>query len=215
MLGAMWFSPSAVPAGRRRLLVTLIAAAWVAVLAAPSNVHGAAPIAAMLQQAADTVPLAPIEVQVLRETDYYAGQNQQMQQILSVISNVVAGIMAVGALFAALNSMYTAVSTRSVEIGTLRAIGFGSGSVVVSVLIEAMLLAILGALLGAACAWLLFGNNTISMGNQISSIVFQVRVTPGLVITGIVWACIVGFLGGLLPAMRAARRPVVDALRAV
>lgn len=156
-----------------------------------------------------------IEVQVLRESDYYAGQSEQTQSILSVISNVVAGIMAVGALFAALNSMYSAVSARSVEIGTLRAVGFGAGSVVISVLIEAMLLAVTGALLGALIAWLLFGNNTISMGNQISSVVFQVQVTQGLVVTGIVWACVVGFLGGLLPAVRAARRPVVEALRAV
>jgi putative ABC transport system permease protein len=167
------------------------------------------------QMFADALTSDPsIEVQVQRETDYYAGQSRQLQSILSVISNVVGGIMAVGALFAALNSMYSAVSARTLEIGTLRAIGFGSGSVVVSVLIEAMLLAIVGALLGALCAWALFGNNTISMGNQISSLVFNVRVTPALVVTGIVWACTVGFLGGLLPALRAARQPVVEALRA-
>jgi putative ABC transport system permease protein len=156
-----------------------------------------------------------IEVQVQRESDYYAQQGQQIQSILAIVSNVVAGIMAVGALFAALNSMYSAVSARTAEIATLRAIGFGSGSVVVSVLVEAMLLAIAGALLGALAAWLLFGNNTVSVGNLVSSTVFEVRVTPGLVVLGIVWACVVGFLGGLLPALRAARQPVAEALRAV
>jgi putative ABC transport system permease protein len=156
-----------------------------------------------------------IEVQVQRETDYYASQGQDTQGILSVISNVVAGIMAIGALFAALNSMYSAVSARGVEIATLRAIGFGAGSVVVSVLVEAMLLAVVGALIGAFIAWTLFGDNVISMGNQISSVVFEVKVTPALVATGIVWACVVGFLGGLLPALRAARVPVAEALRAV
>ena len=156
-----------------------------------------------------------IEVQVQRETDYYASQGQQMQTILSIVSNVVASIMAIGALFAALNSMYSAVSARTTEIATLRAIGFGSASVVISVLVEAMLLAIAGALLGALAAWVLFGDNTVSVGNLVSSTVFEVRVTPGLVVLGIAWACVVGFLGGLLPALRAARQPVAEALRAV
>jgi len=156
-----------------------------------------------------------LDMQVLRETEYYEGQGRQLRAILGIISNVVAGIMAVGALFAALNSMYSAVSTRTIEIATLRAIGFGSASVVFSVLVEAMLLAVAGALLGAFAAWALFGGNTISMGNQISSFVFEMKITPALVLTGIVWACIVGFLGGLLPALRAARQPVAEALRAV
>jgi putative ABC transport system permease protein len=155
-----------------------------------------------------------LDMQVQRETDYYEGQGQQLRSILGIISNVVAGIMAIGALFAALNSMYSAVSTRIVEIATLRAIGFGSGSVILSVLVEAMFLAIAGALLGTALAWFLFSGNTISMGNQISSIAFELRITPALVVTGIVWACVVGFLGGLLPALRAARLPVAEALRA-
>jgi putative ABC transport system permease protein len=155
-----------------------------------------------------------LDMQVLRETEYYEGQGQQLRAILGIISNVVAGIMAIGALFAALNSMYSAVSTRTVEIATLRAIGFGSGSVIFSVLVEAMLLAVAGALLGALAAWVLFGGNTVSMGNQISSFVFEMRITAGLVFTGIAWACVVGFLGGLLPALRAARRPVAEALRA-
>jgi putative ABC transport system permease protein len=156
-----------------------------------------------------------LDMQVLRETEYYEGQGQQLRAILGIISNVVAGIMAVGALFAALNSMYSAVSTRTTEIATLRAIGFGSASVVFSVLVEAMLLAVAGALLGAFAAWALFGGNTVSLGNQFSSFVFEMKITPALVLTGILWACVVGFIGGLLPALRAARQSVAEALRAV
>ena len=155
-----------------------------------------------------------LDMQVQRETDYYEGQGEQITNILNIISYGVAGLMAVGAFFAALNSMYSAVSTRTVEIGTLRAIGFGSGSVVISVLIEAMLLAITGALLGAFVAWAWFGGNTISMGNQLGSLSFEINVTARLVLTGVLWACGVGFVGGLLPALRAARQPVAEALRA-
>src|SRR5690606_16935194 len=157
-----------------------------------------------------------LDVQVLREPEYYyRGQSEEVQAILSIVTTVVAGIMALGALLAALNSMYTAVSTRAVEIATLRAIGFGSAGVVVSVLVETMLLAVVGALIGAAAAWLLFGGNTVSMGNQVSTLVFQVRMTPSLLGIGIVLACAVGFVGGLLPAIRASRLPAATALRAV
>ncbi|MGD8323467.1 MAG: ABC transporter permease [Gammaproteobacteria bacterium] len=167
------------------------------------------------QQFSDAITTDPsLDMQVQRETEYYEGQGEQIRDILGIISNVVAGIMAVGALFAALNSMYSAVSTRLVEIATLRAIGFGSGSVIFSVLAEAMLLAVAGALIGAFCAWLFFNGNTVSMGNQISSMAFEVRITPGLVALGILWACVVGFLGGFLPALRVARQPVAEALRA-
>jgi putative ABC transport system permease protein len=110
--------------------------------------------------------------------------------------------------------MYSAVSVRTREIATLRAIGFGAGGVVVSVLVEALALALLGALAGAAIAWLLFNGNTVTLGGSISSIVFQMHVTPGLVGAGILLACAVGFVGGLLPALRAARLPVATALRA-
>jgi len=98
---------------------------------------------------------------------------------------------------------------------SLRAIGFGSAGVVVSVLVETMLLAVVGALIGAAAAWLLFGGNTVSMGNQVSTLVFQVRMTPSLLGIGIVLACAVGFVGGLPPAIRASRLPAATALRAV
>jgi putative ABC transport system permease protein len=156
-----------------------------------------------------------LSVSVERETQYYERQSQNVGGILTIVTRFVGGIMALGAVFAALNTMYSAVSSRVTEIATLRAIGFGAGSVVVSVLAEALLLAVIGALIGAGVAWALFGGNTISMGGGISSLVFELSVTPALVGVGIIWACAVGFLGGLFPAIRAARLPVATALRAV
>jgi len=100
-----------------------------------------------------------------------------------------------------------------VEIATLRAIGFGSAGVVASVLTEALLLALVGAFLGASVAWLLFGGNQISMGGTVSSAIFELKITPTLLAIGVVWACVVGLLGGLFPAVRAARLPVAAALR--
>jgi putative ABC transport system permease protein len=155
-----------------------------------------------------------LSVSVERELDYFQRQSERSSSILDIVTKFVAGIMALGALFAALNTMYTAVSTRVVEIATLRALGFGAGGVVVSVLVESLLLALLGALLGAAVAWLLFGGTTISLGGGTSSLVFKMHVTPALLGVGVAWACAVGFLGGLFPAVRAARIPVATALRA-
>jgi putative ABC transport system permease protein len=155
-----------------------------------------------------------LSVAVERETDYYLRQSTQATTFFTIVSNFVGGVMALGALFAALNTMYSAVSARTVEIATLRAIGFGAGGVVVSVLVESLALALLGALLGAAISWALFGGNTIALGNGVSSLVFEMQVTPTLLAIGIGWACLVGFLGGLFPAVRAARLPVATALRA-
>jgi putative ABC transport system permease protein len=118
-------------------------------------------------------------------------------------------------VFAALNTMYSAVSARAREIATLRAIGFGAGGVVVSVLVEALILAVGGALLGAAIAWLLFNGNTVTMGGGVSSLVFKMQVTPALLGMGVLLACGVGVIGGLFPAWRAARLPVATALRAI
>ena len=146
---------------------------------------------------------------VVTEKEYYEQAAGNLSQLLFVVTNVVAAIMALGALFGALNTMYSAVSTRSVEIATLRALGFGSTCVVISVLTEALLLAIAGALLGALLAWLFFAGDLVS----VSSIVFQLEVTPALLMTGVAWACGVGFIGGLFPAIRAARLPIVIALR--
>jgi putative ABC transport system permease protein len=128
--------------------------------------------------------------------------------------------MAIGAVFAALNTMYSAVSARLREIATLRAIGFGSTAMVASVLAEAMLLALIGGLIGAALAWLFFNGYTVSTSAGDASgvgrqLVFDLAVSPQLVVLGIVWACSIGLIGGLLPAIRAARLPVATALRAV
>jgi putative ABC transport system permease protein len=157
-----------------------------------------------------------LSVDVMREHDYYAHQSQRMSNVLSFIAYVVGGIMAVGALFGALNTMYSAVSVRSREIATLRAIGFGASAVVLSVLIEAMLLSVIGALLGAGLAWIFFNGNVVStLGSNFTQVVFRLAVSPSLVVLGIVWACVIGLIGGLFPAIRAARLPVATALRAV
>ena len=157
-----------------------------------------------------------LSVDVMREHDYYAKQSQRMSSVLSFIAYVVGGIMAVGALFGALNTMYSAVSVRSREIATLRAIGFGASAVVLSVLIEALLLSVIGALIGAGLAWMFFNGNMVStLGSNFTQVVFRLAVGPSLVALGIVWACVIGLVGGLFPAIRAARLPVATALRAV
>ncbi len=157
-----------------------------------------------------------LSVDVVRERDYYRQQSKTMSTIISVIAYVVGGIMAVGAVFAALNTMYSAVSARLQEIATLRALGFGSTAMVMSVLAEALVLALIGGVIGALIAWLFFNGNTVSTsGGGMGQMVFELSVSPQLMILGIIWACIIGVLGGLFPAMRAARLPVAMALRAV
>ncbi|HEU4625508.1 MAG TPA: ABC transporter permease [Steroidobacteraceae bacterium] len=159
-----------------------------------------------------------LSVNVQREPDYYVRQSGRFASLLSVVATVVGAVMAIGAVFAALNTMYTSVSSRTREIATLRALGYGSAAVVASVLTEALLLALAGALLGAAIAWLIFNGNTVSTlsgGGGLAQVVFQLRISVELVGLGMAWACGVGFLGGLLPALRAARIPVATALRAV
>jgi putative ABC transport system permease protein len=156
-----------------------------------------------------------LSVSVERESDYYRREGEESGEFFGLVTTVVGSIMALGALFAALNTMYSAVSSRARDIATLRAIGFGAGGVVASVLIESLLLALVGALLGAAISWALFNGNMVTLGGGVSSLVFEMRVTPALLGLGVLWACAVGFLGGLFPALRAARVPVATALRAV
>ena len=156
-----------------------------------------------------------LKVDVQREPDYYAAQSKQLTQIINVVGKTVAIIMAIGAMFGALNSMYSAVAARGLEIATLRAIGFGALPVLLSVMIEALLLALIGGIIGAALAWLFFNGHSVStLGGAFAQVVFQLTVTPTLIATGVVWACIIGLLGGLFPALRAARLPVAEALRA-
>ncbi len=149
-------------------------------------------------------------VDAQREPDYLAAQSKQLNGFLTVIAYLVGGIMGLGALFGALNTLYSAVSTRSVEIATLRVFGFGAAAILTSVLTEALLLSLLGAAIGAAAAWLAFNGNLHAAG----SLVFRLTVTPALVAHGIGLACMLGLFGGLFPALRAARLPVAVALRA-
>jgi putative ABC transport system permease protein len=159
-----------------------------------------------------------LSVQVNLESAYYARQSETFARFLSLIARVISTIMAIGAVFAALNTMYSAVSTRAVEIATLRAIGYGATGVVVSVMVEALVLSVLGALAGAALAWAVFDGNTVSTiagGGGLSQIVFHLHIGAALITLGIIWACVVGLIGGLAPAIRAARIPVAVALRAI
>jgi putative ABC transport system permease protein len=124
-------------------------------------------------------------------------------------------IMALGAIFAALNTMYAAVGTRAREIATLRAIGFRGLPVVVSIMLESLVLAVAGGLLGALLAYALFNNMAVStLGANFTQVVFRFAVTPALVGWGLVIAVSIGMIGGFLPALRAARQPVTTALRA-
>jgi putative ABC transport system permease protein len=124
--------------------------------------------------------------------------------------------MAIGALFGALNTMYAAISTRSREIATLRALGFGGAAIVMSVLIEALLLALVGGLVGGGLAWALFNGYTVStLGANFSQVAFDFKVSGALLAQGITWALVIGLIGGLFPAWRAARQEVTTALRAL
>ncbi len=164
----------------------------------------------------DTLTSDPrLSVQVERETDYFAAQSEILSTFISVIGYFIAILMALGAMFGALNTMYSAVSDRSREIATLRALGFAPRSIVVSVMIEAFVLALIGGLIGALLAYLLFNGLTVSTLNfaSFTQVVFAFAVTPDLLIQGIVLALIIGLIGGLAPAIRAARMPIVTALR--
>jgi putative ABC transport system permease protein len=151
-----------------------------------------------------------LNVDVVRETDYFAKLSKPLNDFLTLVAYAVGGIMGLGAAFGALNTMYSAVSTRSLEIATLRAIGFGAAPVVISVVVEALLLTLIGASLGAGVAWLFFNGNVVVSDYYIYSMV----VPPALLALGIAWAVAIGVIGGLFPAIRAARLPVATALRA-
>jgi len=156
-----------------------------------------------------------LNVKVLRQAEYYAEQSTAVTRLINSLGVLVAFLMAIGAVFGALNTMYSAVSTRTREIATLRALGFGSGAVVVSVLLESLVLALVGGTAGAAVAYFAFnGFRTATMNWQsFSQVTFAFAVTPQLLIRGIVWATIIGLIGGLFPALRAARLPIASALR--
>ena len=155
-----------------------------------------------------------LNVDVIRELDYFNGQTKQFRATIGFLAGIVTIIMALGAVFAALNSMYAAVTARGKEIATLRAIGFSGTPVLLSVMIEALLLALSGGILGALIAYVLFNNMSVStLGQNFTQVVFNFKVTPALVIQGLIIAVIIGMVGGFLPALRAARLPVTTSLR--
>ena len=155
-----------------------------------------------------------LKVDVKTTRAYYTEQSANLTRLITGLGNAIGLIMGIGAVFGALNSMYAAVATRTREIATLRAVGFRALPVVVSVMLETMLLALLGGALGAGIAWLLFDHYTAStLGANFTQIVFAFRVTPELLWRGMKWALAIGMLGGLFPALRAARMSVTEGLR--
>lgn len=156
-----------------------------------------------------------LDLKFMPEEEYLAAQASGLATTIELFGTVVAYIMAIGAVFAALNTMYSAVVSRTVEIATLRALGFGGLPVVVSVMIEALALALIGGVLGAAIAWFGFNGYTVSTLNNasFSQIAFDFAVTPELMTNGLIWSLVLGTIGGLFPAVRAARLPITTALR--
>ncbi|MEO3691666.1 ABC transporter permease [Roseateles paludis] len=156
-----------------------------------------------------------LKIDVMTTVEFFAKQSERMAQVITVVGITIGTIMAIGATFGALNTMFAAVAARAREIATLRAIGFQGAPVVVAVMIETLLLALLGGLLGALIAWLLFngkGASTMAAGS-VGKLSFELLVSPALIWTGVKWSLAIGFIGGLFPAVRAARMPVTEALR--
>jgi putative ABC transport system permease protein len=177
------------------------------------TVHLTSPDA--LQQFKDAVTADPrLNVDVSREIDYYAKQSTRMTTLITILGGLVASVMAIGAIFGALNTMYSAVAERGREIATMRALGFGAVAVVVSFLIEALLISFIGGAIGCLAVLPLNGFTTGAMNWQtFSHLAFAFRITPALLVAGVIFALVMGLLGGLPPAVRAAARPVAVALR--
>jgi len=168
------------------------------------------------QQFKDSLTSNPqLNVKVVRQSEYFSKQSETMTQLITTLGFLIAFLMALGAVFGALNTMYSAVSARTREIATLRALGFGGGAVIISVMIESLLLALIGGALGGGLAYLALNNlHTSTMNFQsFSQVTFAFTVTPALLALGIIWATVIGFVGGLLPAIRAVRMPIASALR--
>jgi putative ABC transport system permease protein len=154
-----------------------------------------------------------LKVDVLTTRHYYSRQSERLVKLTRVFGTTIAAIMALGATFAALNTMYSAVSIRARELATLRAIGFRPAPVIISVLLETMLLAVSGGVIGAMLAWVLFDGFSASTLGASGQIMFAFDVSPGLLWNGLTTALAIGLVGGLLPAIRAARMPIATALR--
>ncbi|HNP62335.1 MAG TPA: FtsX-like permease family protein [Woeseiaceae bacterium] len=156
-----------------------------------------------------------IDVDVTSEKDYYSSQAKPLSQFIKIVGYPLTILMAIGAVFGALNSMYASVSVRGKEIATLRALGFGPFSVLVSTMVESTLLSLIGGIVGGVLAFALFNGFQVSTlnGASFSQVVFDFAVTPDLLSQGLVAALIIGLIGGFFPAIRAARLPVAQALR--
>ena len=180
-----------------------------------ATVHLTSPDA--FQTLKDAVTSDPtLNVDVTREIDYYAKQSTTMTTLITVLGGLVAAIMAIGAVFGALNTMYSAVSERGREIATMRAVGFTGSSVVFSFLVEALLIALVGGLIGCVAVLPLNGLTTSTMNFQtFSNLAFAFKITPDLLAKGVFFALVMGIIGGLLPAIRAAAQPVASALRSL
>jgi putative ABC transport system permease protein len=170
---------------------------------------------AALQQLKDALTAdRRLNVDVTREIDYYSKQSTSMTKLITVLGGFVAGIMAIGAVFGALNTMYSAVAERGREIATMRALGFNSWNVVLSFLFEALLISFAGGLLGCLAVLPLNGLTTSTINFQtFSNLAFAFRITFDLLWMGVLFALVMGVLGGMPPAIRAASRPVATALR--
>jgi putative ABC transport system permease protein len=177
------------------------------------TVHLTSPAA--FQQLKDSLVTNPqLNVDVTREIDYYAKQSTAMTTLITVLGGLVAAIMAIGAVFGALNTMYSAVSERGREIATMRAVGFSSWNVILSFLFEALLISFAGGILGCLAVLPINGLTTSTMNFQtFSNLAFAFKITFSLLLMGVVFALVMGILGGVFPAIRAARRPVAQALR--
>ncbi len=154
-----------------------------------------------------------LKVDVDTTIDYFSKQSERMTKVIRIIGITVGIIMAIGAMFGALNTMFAAVASRAREIATLRAIGFRGLPVVIAVMLETMLLAAIGGVIGSAIAWSIFNGHAASTLGTVGTLSFELRVSPELLWTGLKWALAIGFIGGLFPAVRAARLPVTTALR--
>jgi putative ABC transport system permease protein len=171
---------------------------------------------AAFDQFKDSLTTDPrLNVKVQRQTDYYSQQSTLLTTLITTLGVLVAALMAIGAVFGALNTMYSSVSARTREIATLRALGFGGGAVVVSVMLESLVIALAGGALGAVIAYVAFNGFHTSTVNwqSFSQVTFAFLVTPQLLVLGIIWSTGIGLFGGLLPALRAARLPIAAALR--
>ena len=158
-----------------------------------------------------------LKLKVERQSDFYNNQSSGASSVINAFGYTVAVIMAIGALFASLNTMYSAVSTRLVEIGTLRAIGFQGSSVLCALMLESMILALFGGLLGSGIAYLVFNGYTVSTlaGGSFSQTSFAFTVTADIVRQGLILALVVGTFGGILPAWKASRQDITEALRSI